>query len=114
MERKEIDRRDGWKYQGSLDSSDSYRAEVWVNDDGSIDEERTYSRQYKEQLAKSREESKPKETTKRESRNSNISSSSSSSSSNDEEEGSCVKFLCTIIPILPILSPYFSPICRIT
>ena len=52
-----IDRSEGWKYQTTLDnSSDGYRAKVWVDDNGNISQE-SYSRQYireknKEELGK--------------------------------------------------------------
>ena len=42
-----IDRSEGWKYQTTLDSSsDGYRAQVYVGDDGKITED-SYSLQYR-------------------------------------------------------------------
>ena len=55
-----IDRSEGWKYQTTLEnSSDGYRAKVYVDDDGKISQE-SYSRQYireknKEELGKNNE-----------------------------------------------------------
>ena len=74
-------------------------AQVWYNDDGTINEEFTYSDEWKRKNKLGHyKKSKPISS----SSDGSASRSSSSSSSSSEEEGSCIKLLFTIIPILPV------------
>lgn len=94
----QIDRREGWKYQSTHGTNgDDYYARVYVGDDGKITED-SYSLQYRKKL---KEEKEKKEVTASSSSSSSR-SSSNSSSSNSDDNGSCVKFIFTIIPVLPI------------
>ena len=94
----QINRREGWKYQSTHGTNgDDYYAKVYVGDDGKITED-SYSLQYRKKL----KEEKEKNEVTASSSSSSSRSSSNSSSSNSDDNGSCVKFIFTIIPVLPI------------
>ena len=93
-----------------------YEATVFYNDDGTINEEETYNEawkrknklgRYKEETSTSKSNSSSSSSGKSsssasKSNSSSSSSGKSSSSTSSDYDSCCVKFLFTIIPILPI------------
>lgn len=76
-----------------------YEATVFYNDDGTINEEETYNEAWKRKNKLGRYK---EETSTSKSNSSSSSSGKSSSSTSSDYDSCCVKFLFTIIPILPI------------
>lgn len=87
-----IDRHDAWKYQSHLMAAgEPDKARIYYDDNGNVDEKKTYSKRYYEQLH-------PKTTEKKEDKKND---KKQKSSSDEGGSGYCVKFLCTIILVLP-------------
>lgn len=90
----EIDRHDAWMYQSTSQQAGAPdKARFYYDDNNNIDEKKTYSKRYYEQLHPKTEEKKAEKENKGKKQN---------SSSDEGGSGYCVKFLCTIILVLPI------------
>ncbi len=88
------------KHDGSS-SQTYYEARVFYHDDGTINEESTYSDSWKRKNKLCQyEEDEPKYSPS--SSGTYSGSSSSSNKDSNADNGKCVKFIFTIIPILPI------------
>ena len=103
-----IDRHDCGKYSSTSDYGDRMEARLWYNDDGSLDEKKTYSRGYYAKLH--HEESQKKETKsdqashKKSSKKKNRSHKHTRSSKNEDSilDHWFLKIFFTIILVLPI------------
>ena len=105
----QIDRHDGNKYRSTATSGVDTFAKIHYKDDGSIDEELTYSKSYYAKLHPEEIEDEKDSTEDEDSSQSYSSSSygsySSSQTENSDNKGffetTFGKIICTIIPILP-------------
>lgn len=95
----DIERGDAWKYQShSMSAGKSDQARIYYDDNGNIDEKKTYSSQYMKQLHQEEDNDDDIEESSSKRRH----SSSRETSSDEEGSSFCEKFLCTIILVLPI------------